>query len=98
VFTVKVGLPFEVLGIVRPPRLEVRVKEGTTVKVLLRQLIKGEGSILKEVLLDSETEEIKPFFWIFLGGRAISLFPQGMDTPLKENDVVSVIVMPYGGG
>jgi len=96
--TVKVRPFFEVREVVGESRLEIKVKEGTTVKELLRQLVRSYGSRFEKMLFDPETEKIKPFYRILLGGRDISQFKEGMDTPLKDNDVVSISLIPYGGG
>lgn len=96
--TVKVKPFFEVKEILGESRLEIEVKEGTTIKGLLRQLVENHDPRLRKVLLNPKTEEIKPFYRILLGGREVSQFQEGMDTPLKENDVVSITLIPYVGG
>jgi|GEM_PF-4055830 len=65
---------------------------------LLRQLAASYGSRFREIFFDPETEEIKTFYRILLGGREISKFKEGMNTLLEDNDVISITLIPYGGG
>lgn len=69
---------------------------GDTVAEIVEKVVEKYGSKFRDTLLDKETGRIKPFYSILLNGVRISL-REGLDTEVKDGDVIAIFP-PVGGG
>ena len=83
--------------IIGNPVVEMRFEEGATIRALLEQLMERYGSELQKALIDPETGAIHSFYRILVTGRDVRLLDQGIDTTLKDGDVVSLLQAISGG-
>ena len=83
--------------IIGNPILEMNIEEGTTIRALLEQLMEIYGSKLQKALIDPETGAIHSFYRILVTGRDVRLLDHGIDTRLKDGDVISLLQAISGG-
>lgn len=73
----------------------VELPEGSRISDLLELLVAKRGCALQERLFQ-EGKELRKDVYLFLNGRHIH-FLNGLDTPLKDGDVL-LLMPPAGGG
>ena len=65
------------------------------------------GALLKEVgdkhqrnipFIDPSTDELDELFVISLNGEDCRYLPQRLNTPLRDSDLVEIVVLGLGGG
>ena len=88
---------FGIKEIIGRTSLELQVEEGTTIKGLLDQLIENSRPALKKALIDPETNNLYSFYRIIVTGRDTNYLPEGLNTLLREGDVVSILQAAVGG-
>ena len=77
--------------------LEMSMEEGATIKALLEQLMEIYGLKLQKALIDPETGAIHSFYRILVTGRDVRLLDRGLETTLKDGDVISLLQAISGG-
>ncbi|HOS81733.1 MAG TPA: MoaD family protein [Methanolinea sp.] len=85
---------FAILRQFLPRETEVEIGEGALVRDLLGLLVKQAPPLAAELF--NEQGELKDFVNILLNGRNIH-FISGLDSPLREGDLVALFP-PAGGG
>lgn len=88
---------FNLKEIIGKPVLEMQVERGTTLLALLEQLMEIYGSKLQEALMDPQTGDLRPIYRILVSGRDVRLLDQGLHTPLKGGEVISLLQAVSGG-
>ncbi len=84
---------FQVAGLLGQDSLDLQ--EGSSMRSLLSLL--SERCHLN--IIDAERGRVNASdFTIILNGEEHPLWPQGLDTPLREADEVQILLMPLGGG
>ena len=76
--------------------LQFGVEERVTVNLVLRTLAARYGKSFAEYVFDTQTGAVKGFLQFFINGQSTSAF-NGLDSPLKDGNVLA-IVPPVGGG
>lgn len=69
---------------------------GDTVAGIVEKVVEKYGSKFRDTLLDEETGRVKPFYSILVNGIRLSL-REGLDTEVKDGDVIAIFP-PVGGG
>ena len=87
---ISVNANFQIAGM-DPSGMEV--EENATLKDVLMQLRRN----IDFPLIDASTK-LDPDVEVLLNGKEHVFLPQRLETPLKENDKVDIIVMALGGG
>lgn len=80
----------------REETLEFSGKERVTVGLVLERLGKRYGKDFVDYVFDQKTGEVKGFLQFLVNGRSASTL-SGLDTPLRDGDVLAIIP-PVGGG
>ncbi|MEM2106062.1 MAG: MoaD family protein [Candidatus Bathyarchaeia archaeon] len=80
----------------REETLEFSGKEKITIGLVLERLSKRYGREFVDYVFDRKTGEVKGFLQFLVNGRSASTL-NGLDTPLRDGDVLA-IVPPVGGG
>lgn len=75
--------------------VEVRLREGASVKDLLNELTRSYGKSFSERVLDKGGQPL-PYVKLLVNGRDID-FLNGIETKLKDGDEVALFP-PIGGG
>ncbi|MBI4522370.1 MAG: MoaD/ThiS family protein [Deltaproteobacteria bacterium] len=84
---------FELPGF--PEEGGLQVQEGSTVGSLLTLL--SQRSRLKIIEPGSGRVNTSDFA-VILNGKEHPLWPQGLNTPLRDYDEIQILIMPLGGG
>lgn len=95
--TVAIKPFFRIQEIIGKPLLEMDVAEGITVNELLMQLVEVYGPELERELSDFKKGRIRPPYTIWINGKMSTQFPEGLDTPLKDKDIISIMIVLAGG-
>jgi hypothetical protein len=66
----------------------------TSVGDLLRYI----GGQVDFVFVDAHREELRPDVEVLINGKDLSFYPDGLKTPLREEDLVDIALMTLGGG
>jgi molybdopterin synthase sulfur carrier subunit len=74
---------------------KIQIKNNTNIKELLRLLSEKHGEKFREYIYN-EYEEIQGFLSFLVNGKNINNM-QGLDTKLKEGNIVAILP-PVGGG
>ena len=85
----------KIFAVVPSGREEVQVI-ASTVGELLERLVERYGEAFSERVIDEETEEPKRFISIYINGTNFRSL-EGVATPLKEGDQVTLIPAVGGG-
>ncbi|MBX5328159.1 MoaD family protein [Candidatus Bathyarchaeota archaeon A05DMB-5] len=80
----------------REEMLEFSGKDKVTVGLVLERLSKCYGRDFVDYVFDQKTGEVKGFLQFLVNGRSASAL-SGLDTPLRDGDVLAIIP-PVGGG
>ncbi len=88
---------FSIKEIMGRSELEVQVDAGTSLIHLLRQLAEDYGPEFKDALFDRDTDEVSSHYLILVNGKVCYRLEKGLDTPLKDGDVVSIMMYLAGG-
>lgn len=80
----------------REETLEFSGNEKITIGLVLERLSKRYGREFVDYVFDRKTGEVKGFLQFLVNGRSASTL-SGLDTPLRDGDVLA-IVPPVGGG
>lgn len=80
----------------REETLEFSGKEKITIGLVLERLSKRYGREFVDYVFDRKTGDVKGFLQFLVNGRSASTL-NGLDTPLRDGDVLA-IVPPVGGG
>jgi hypothetical protein len=56
------------------------------------------GARIDFTLVDAGHETLRPDVEVLINGKDVSFYPDGLQTALKEGDMVDVALMPLGGG
>jgi molybdopterin synthase sulfur carrier subunit len=75
---------------------EIELSNGSTIEDFLSYMRERWGNGLSNRLFHPDTNVVLPFVRIMVNGQTID-FLEGMETPLKEGDVV-LILPPASGG
>ncbi len=83
---------FELPGVVQGA---FEVQDGTRLRALL-ELLSQRSRI---TLIDPSSKKVSMGdFGITVNGKAAQFLPQGLETPLSEDDEVRIAIMPLAGG
>jgi molybdopterin converting factor small subunit len=83
--------------VLKKPEISLQLeREDETVGSVVRVLIERFGERLKNELIDPNTGEISTAYQIFVDGKYISSL-SGLDSKLKENNVVEILYPAAGG-
>ena len=74
---------------------EFDLPENASVGQLLDEMIRVYPALRQELL--NEAGELYPHVHYFINGRDVPYLGEGMDTPLKEDDIVTVFPAVGGG-
>lgn len=76
--------------------VEIQVKKNCTVRDVLSLLSKKRGRVLEDRLFDLQTKELKPDIRLLLNGQNI-VFLEGIETKVRDGDVISIFSLVGGG-
>lgn len=76
--------------------VEIQVKRDCTVRGALRLLAEKRGKVLENRIFDPDTNELRLHIRVLLNGQNID-FLEGLETKVKDRDVITVFP-PAGGG
>jgi molybdopterin synthase sulfur carrier subunit len=68
----------------------------TTVSMVLKLLSKKYGNPFDDYVFDAKTGQVKGFLQFLINGKSTSTL-NGLETPLKDGDVLAILP-PVGGG
>jgi len=71
--------------------------EEASLKSLMEELGKQLGDDFKQMIFDPETSQLNRHIAVMINGRHCSHLPDGLDTQLKDGDVVAIFP-PIAGG
>ena len=80
----------------REETLSYNAKENVTVDLVLKTLTEKYGDPFKEYVYDNKTFQPKGFLQFLVNGNSTSTL-NGLETELKEGDVLAILP-PVGGG
>jgi len=64
----------------------------------MRDLLVHIGEKIDYSFFVSDSGQLEDDFEIVLNGKEIWFYPQGLDAPLKDGDLVEIYPLPLGGG
>ncbi len=83
---------FELPGVSQGP---FEVQDGTRLRALLESISRQA----RISLIDPSSKKVSMGdFGITVNGKAAQFLPQGLETPLREDDEVRIAIMPLAGG
>ncbi len=91
----KVNFYATLRGVVGQKTVEFELPEGATVQNLLAEMIRRFPALKHE--LQNENGELYSHVHIFVNGRDAPFLENGMDTELKDQDVIGVFPAVGGG-
>lgn len=73
--------------------LEIEVSEGAKLREVLALLVKREPSLSRAI---EEDGRVRPGYLVFINDADYMVF-EGLETPLKNSDVVTILPVSHGG-
>ena len=93
--TVTVRTMFDLARIIGQPSVQVDVASGATVRTVLEAVIAAHAG-LDGRLFEAGKGGLLPYLFVEMNGRDIRAL-QGLETPVREGDALSVLI-PVAGG
>jgi hypothetical protein len=56
------------------------------------------GSQVDFAFVDAYREKLRPDVEVLINGKDLSFYPEGLKTPLKDEDLIDIALMTLGGG
>jgi hypothetical protein len=56
------------------------------------------GSEVDFAFVDAHHEKLRPDLEVLINGKDLSFYPDGLKTPLRDEDLIDIALMTLGGG